>query len=178
MITQINHNIFLSINSLAGLSGAVDAIALFLANGAGISLAIITGLFIIFRESGWGIIRSGLIVFIPVLVAVVYSEALKILFLTPRPSLVMDQVNLLYEYGAIDSFPSSHATVYAALAMSAYFYSKRLGVFLFGGAALIGLARIFVGVHWPLDVVAGFIVGTLVSFVSYVFLIKLFRKTN
>lgn len=66
------------------------------------------------------------------------------------------------------SFPSGHATFFMALAV--YFLlarHKKLGLFLLVSAVLIGLARVAAGVHWPSDVVVGWLIGALVSWVIY-----------
>jgi len=61
------------------------------------------------------------------------------------------------------SFPSGHMTFLFALGMAIYFHNKKAGYLLFAGGFLIGLARIFVGVHYPLDIFGGIILGILVG---------------
>jgi undecaprenyl-diphosphatase len=84
----------------------------------------------------------------------------------------MEEVRVLFQYGGADSFPSGHATTYGALATSAYFYSKRLGLVFGNVALLIGFSRIALGIHWPFDILTGFIIGFLVSYMYYVFVLK------
>lgn len=57
------------------------------------------------------------------------------------------------------SFPSGHAAVSFALAFAIYWGDKKLGAIAFVIAAVISLARILVGVHYPSDVFAGAAVG-------------------
>lgn len=178
MFNEINQSIFLFINSLAGQSLLADKIALSFANGAGFALTLIVGLFIIYKERGWQFIWAGFKVFVPVIIAAIYSKVLKALFLSPRPSLLLENVNLLYDHGNFDSFPSSHAMIYATLATSAFFYNKKLGSFAFVGAALISLSRIVVGVHWPIDILVGFVLGMLIAYVSHYFGKKLFKNSK
>jgi len=59
------------------------------------------------------------------------------------------------------SFPSGHALFFFAAATAIWHYDKKLGYAFFFAAALISSARIFVGVHWPSDVIAGAALGIL-----------------
>ena len=59
------------------------------------------------------------------------------------------------------SFPSGHAITFFALAMVIYCFDRQWGYFFFASAFFIGLARIFVGVHWPTDVMGGALIGIL-----------------
>lgn len=59
------------------------------------------------------------------------------------------------------SFPSAHMTSFFALVPVLYFLDKRWG-FLYGGLALIvGIARIIIGLHWPLDILGGIVIGLI-----------------
>jgi undecaprenyl-diphosphatase len=62
------------------------------------------------------------------------------------------------------SMPSDHAVMYFALATSVFLLSRWVGLFLFLHAAfIVSITRIFTGVHWPMDVVVGASIGTLVA---------------
>jgi undecaprenyl-diphosphatase len=69
------------------------------------------------------------------------------------------QTVLLVHHGADNSFPSDHATVAFAIAFAVLAFHRRLGTFFLVLATLIGLDRILVGVHYPVDVMASAIVG-------------------
>jgi undecaprenyl-diphosphatase len=57
------------------------------------------------------------------------------------------------------SFPSSHAANCFALATVIFLFHRRWGWIAFIPAALVALSRMYVGSHWPLDVLAGSLIG-------------------
>ena len=89
------------------------------------------------------------------------ANILKHLFERPRPCHILNlkDMNLLVGCGRSLSFPSNHAVnAFAVAATFSHFYRKAaLPMFFF--AALIAFSRIYVGVHFPSDVIAGAIWG-------------------
>ncbi|WSL13260.1 phosphatase PAP2 family protein [Streptomyces sp. NBC_01288] len=61
------------------------------------------------------------------------------------------------------SFPSNHATIAAAAAVALFFVSRRLGAVAAVAALAMAASRVWVGVHYPHDVVAGVVVGALLA---------------
>ena len=89
-----------------------------------------------------------------------------------RPFAVLQDVNQLIDSPMTSkSFPSDHSTIAFAIAFSLVFFRPRLGVFFLLAAIMVAWGRVFVGVHFPADVVAGAVVGCL-----WAFLIKLFES--
>lgn len=72
------------------------------------------------------------------------------------------QVHQLIAHDPGVSLPSDHATAAFTLAFGVYaFLSRRWGAVLTAAAVVIGFARVWVGVHYPGDIVAGAIIGGL-----------------
>ncbi|MFE2853567.1 phosphatase PAP2 family protein [Streptomyces lavendulae] len=61
------------------------------------------------------------------------------------------------------SFPSNHAAIAAAAAVALLFVSRSLGSVAVVAAVLMAASRVWVGVHYPHDVLAGLLVGALVA---------------
>ncbi len=76
-----------------------------------------------------------------------------------RPCNVLQNVHLLIGCSKAFSFPSSHATnIFTGMSLLAFVY-PRLKIGLFIIAALVAYSRVYVGVHYPFDVLAGTILG-------------------
>lgn len=81
-----------------------------------------------------------------------------------RPCHVLSDINLLVPCGGGKSFPSSHAVNNFAAALTlSHFYREYKWVF-FSIAAFIAFSRVYVGVHYPLDIISGAVLGLLISF--------------
>lgn len=113
-----------------------------------------------------------------ILARLVFVEIIRWILPRPRPFLENNNVNLLLEnVGHIhNSFPSGHAAFFFAFSIIVYFYNKKAGILFLIGSFLICLARIFVGIHWPSDILAGAIVGILSGWLVFVFSKKMTNK--
>lgn len=67
----------------------------------------------------------------------------------------------LISHAAGKSFPSDHTTATTAIALGLLFFTKfkKIGVLLLAVAFIIGFARIFTGVHYPIDILGGLMAG-------------------
>lgn len=93
-----------------------------------------------------------------------------------RPCKELENINLLINCGSGKSFPSAHATNnFAAAITLSYFFRKYIFIFM-SIAILVALSRVFVGVHYPIDITAGAILGTLISLTLIFIFNKLIRN--
>ena len=76
-----------------------------------------------------------------------------------RPPLVYPEPKPLVQVPHSGAFPSGHAAMAFACATVLAWWDRRLAVPAFVLAAAIGWSRVYVGVHWPLDVVGGALLG-------------------
>ena len=94
-----------------------------------------------------------------ILIAESVSGALKAWIGRDRPPLSNPDPAPLVDLPATHSFPSGHATVAFACATTLALAVPRLRIPLYVLAALIAFSRVYVGVHYPLDVLAGAVLG-------------------
>jgi undecaprenyl-diphosphatase len=76
------------------------------------------------------------------------------------------------------SFPSGHAAVSFAIAGAVWYRSPFLGVLFFIGAVLVAIGRVYVGVHYPADVVGGALLGVVSAVVVKGVVSFYFRSFN
>lgn len=125
------------------------------------------------RQLRWAVIFSGLAL---VLTDQVVSHLLKVWIERPRPCQALTGIHLLVNCGPAFSMPSSHAA--NAFGQAALFSYQRRAVtlYLMIFAAIVALSRVFVGVHYPFDILVGALIGLLVGlFMSWLATILLER---
>jgi len=162
--------LFQKINSIAYTSKILDWIGIFLTEYILYMVGILFLILLIWKKNRLMIISAGISA---VLSRLVIAEIIKIFSHRARPYVALESVNkLVLENGDFKSFPSGHATIFFAIAMAIYFFNKKLGIIFFLGAIIISIARIFVGIHWPSDILGGAMIGII----SAIIINKLFFK--
>jgi len=115
------------------------------------------------RRGGDPFVRATLLLAVAAIgVSLGVNVVLNAAFPRPRPFLVLPAHVLLASPPHDASFPSDHAAVTSAVAVALLFGGETgWGLAALAGAALIGLARIAAGVHYPSDILGGMLVGAL-----------------
>lgn len=95
---------------------------------------------------------------------IINNNIIKNIVARPRPYTVLEELSILIPKPGEYSFPSGHTS--SSFAAAVVFFRqlpKKWGVPALVLAILIGFSRIYVGVHYPTDVLAGMAVGTLLA---------------
>ena len=165
--------IFNIINGFAGRWPGVDFIGIFF--GKYFEYILLVGLVIALLKNFkkyWRMVVEALVAGVFVRFALV--EIIRRVYFRPRP-FVYHHVNLLIPYSAEEaSFPSGHASFYFALSTIIYGYNKKAGILFYIGSFLIVLGRVFVGIHYPADILGGAVLGVVMGLI----LNKLFKKIS
>ena len=101
---------------------------------------------------------------VTILLAEMVSGLLKLWVDRDRPPLANPDPEPLVGLPPTGSFPSGHATVAFACATALALAVPRLALRLFALATLVAWSRVYVGVHYPLDVLAGAALGVGLAF--------------
>ncbi|MEK7575097.1 MAG: phosphatase PAP2 family protein [Patescibacteria group bacterium] len=162
---NLNVQTFFALNQFVGLSGLFDRLIIFFASYMAYILIVILVIGIIISNRPRsekikiaiasvlsGIIGRGILV-----------EVIANFYQLPRPFLTFpDAHRLLLETSY--SFPSRHATIFFGLSAVIYSYNKKIGIMFFVLSGIMGIARVMAGVHYPIDILCGALIGTVVGY--------------
>ena len=166
---SLDLQLFRLINNLAGHNAFLDGLARLFVNEYFLT-TIMSLILIVFwfegqdRDQRERNQRAILHVLITLVVANIVLKLCNLAYFRLRP-FVDHEVNLLFYHPTDSSFPSNPATVGFSVAAAIWLYNRRLGALLLVLATLFGLSRIYCGVHYPLDVIAGALLGALSAYV-------------
>lgn len=98
---------------------------------------------------------------IAIAAALAVDTVLKSVFAEIRPCRVVPGVHTLLpcDPPADYAFPSNHTVIVAAFAVALLLVNRKWGLWALVFAVLMGVSRVYVGAHYPHDVLAGFVVG-------------------
>ncbi|MFH1582227.1 MAG: phosphatase PAP2 family protein [bacterium] len=152
-----NTSFFELINQYAGKSVCLDSLAIFFAEYLQYVLVFIFVILLIknFDKYLPLILR---IVAAGILARIIITEIIRLVWERPRP-FIENNVNLILEHSPLASFPSGHASLFFAVSTVIYLYNKKAGILFFIASFLISISRVFAGIHWPADIIAGALVG-------------------
>lgn len=173
----MNLSIFYYLNNLAGAHPWFDKLTVFTAVWLGNILIIVSILFLLTHKEKATAeakpiqaigqrMKEILLVFVSALIAYAAAWVLKHIIASPRPFDALPNVHQLFPESGF-AFPSGHATFFSALAGAMYMYHKKVGIVFGIGAVLIGFARVIGGVHFPVDILGGYVLGISISCVAY-----------
>lgn len=144
---------------------AADGVALF-------AILLIVGWWLARRSGSARLMAAALWTPIGMLLAVAAAQPISASVTEPRPFAQLPGILVLAAHSPDPGFPSDHATLAAAVAAGAWLVNRWLGAIATLAALLLGFARVYVGVHFPQDVLGGFVLGTVVVLLGWALLAK------
>jgi undecaprenyl-diphosphatase len=166
-MTELDISLFKFFNGFSGQSENFDWVIVFFAEYVPYLMVAAFLIVLIFQKSKF-IQKSqfGL----SAAIAAIFSQyaivsGIRFFYHHPRPFIAIENANKLFAETGY-SFPSAHATLFFALSAVIYRENKAVGIIFFVLSALMGMARVSAGVHYPFDILGGALLGTIAGFVS------------
>ncbi|MEH7612003.1 undecaprenyl-diphosphatase [Gottfriedia acidiceleris] len=158
----MNYSIFKLINSFAGKWPALDNVMIFLSKSA--ILIVIALLAYLWIQKGNERKYTAFYIVLTLILALGGNFIIHQFYYHARP-FVNHHVTKLITHSSDSSFVSDHGTLVFSTALILLFRKDRLGLISLVWAILIGISRIFVGVHYPFDIIGAFILAGIVAIV-------------
>ena len=162
----MNLKIFKFINNLANKNMAVDKIMIFFSTYVPyLFMIILLSVFVLGAIKRNGDYRKIAVnTFIITVINLVISFIIGSIYYVDRP-FVHNKVNLLFQHIKDSSFPSDHATGTMSIALGLERYNRILGIILTILSIIVGFSRIYVGHHYPMDVIGAYVIVLITRYV-------------
>ena len=161
-LSELNLSLFSWINASPEASNTSIHFAIFIANDLLYCMILLFAWF--WLRGNYDVKKQILKAFIFTSIAILISQCISHVYYHPRP-FVMDVGRTLIYHAPNGSFPSDHMLIFSSIAFSYLFSAQRkLGIFLLIMAWLVGWSRVYLGVHFPLDMLGAFLLAFALNF--------------
>lgn len=160
--TELNLRLFEWFNASNHAHEMTIRFAIFIANDLFYIMLLFFGFY--WLRGNFAIKKQIVKAFIFTTVALLISQIISHSFYHPRP-FVMEVGRTLIYHSPNGSFPSDHMLIFSTIAFSYFFSEKRnLGIILILLAWLVAWSRVYLGVHFPLDMLGAFSLAFILNF--------------
>lgn len=160
--TELNLHLFEWFNASNHAHEMTIRFAIFIANDLFYIMLLFFGFY--WLRGNFSIKKQIVKAFIFTTVALLISQIISHSFYHPRP-FVMEVGHTLIYHSPNGSFPSDHMLIFSTIAFSYFFSEKRnLGIILILLAWLVAWSRVYLGVHFPLDMLGAFSLAFILNF--------------
>ncbi|MGY6625264.1 phosphatase PAP2 family protein [Acinetobacter johnsonii] len=161
-LSELNLSLFSWINASPEASNTSIHFAIFIANDLLYCMILLFAWF--WLRGNYDTKKQILKAFIFTSIAILISQCISHVYYHPRP-FVMEVGRTLIYHAPNGSFPSDHMLIFSSIAFSYLFSAQRkLGIFLLIMAWLVAWSRVYLGVHFPLDMLGAFLLAFALNF--------------
>ena len=161
-LSELNLSLFSWINASPEASNTSIHFAFFIANDLLYCMILLFAWF--WLRGNYDTKKQILKAFIFTSIAILISQCISHVYYHPRP-FVMEIGRTLIYHAPNGSFPSDHMLIFSSIAFSYLFSAQRkLGISLLVMAWLVAWSRVYLGVHFPLDMLGAFLLAFALNF--------------
>ena len=161
-LSELNLSLFSWINASPEASNTSIHFAIFIANDLLYCMILLFAWF--WLRGNYDTKKQILKAFIFTSIAILISQCISHVYYHPRP-FVMEIGRTLIYHAPNGSFPSDHMLIFSSIAFSYLFSAQRkLGISLLVMAWLVAWSRVYLGVHFPLDMLGAFLLAFALNF--------------
>ena len=161
-LSELNLSLFSWINASPEATNTSIHFAIFIANDLLYCMILLFAWF--WLRGNYDTKKQILKAFIFTSIAILISQCISHVYYHPRP-FVMEVGRTLIYHAPNGSFPSDHMLIFSSIAFSYLFSAQRkLGIFLLVMAWLVAWSRVYLGVHFPLDMLGAFLLAFALNF--------------
>jgi undecaprenyl-diphosphatase len=157
----------------------LDRFMPFVTNGSNYNVPLLVAAIILIAVGRLRGLRFVVLAVISVVIAdAIGAHVFKHAFSRPRPCIALEGVRLLVGCTNLPSFPSNHAVNSSVLATLTICHRPLFWLPAAALVLLIGFSRIYVGVHYPLDILAGSALGIVVALVLSAIMTRIWPEST
>lgn len=171
-------SVFRAINRFAARTGWAHGFMRFYANRGIVVFAVLLliGYLLARSRSDLGGVASSLWAGAAALIALGVAQVIGNIVDRARPYDTLANVHVLVDKTTDFSFPSDHATIVGAVAVGLFFVDRWLGLAAAIAAVAMAFTRVYVGAHYPGDVLAGLALGGAVAWLGQLLVVPWLRR--
>ena len=167
IVNDVNLYLFEQINASSASNTLLNHVAIFFSHNLSVLFTIFILALLFFQGKNYRILFLKTIFM--VVLALLIEDFIELLYYHPRP-FELDLGVKLIDRSASSSFPSSHTLTISTIAFSFLLGGfKKIGLVGLLLSALVGWSRVYLGVHFPFDILGSFMIAYFVVVVSHSF---------
>lgn len=110
--------------------------------------------------------KSLMLILLSIPIEILLIKFIHLFIMESRPFVASD-IEPLIPHKADASFPSRHTSIVSAIAFAYTYYKSKWAILFLLALLLVGISRVYVGVHYPMDILGGIAVGVISLLIAW-----------